>query len=108
MSYWKEKQMDDARTEDLIEFLKVKIERDELLGAVSGITKQLMDKGIESLKGKQKPKIESFVEKYRQNLKCEICSNGNVEILMDYLYVEDNGICPTCEYDRDKYFRNNP
>jgi len=56
-----------------------------------------MDKGIKALKGKQRPVIESFVDKYMENFECEICSNGNVNSLQDYMYIEEVGICSTCE-----------
>jgi len=102
----KQAMLDNEYNQDLVDFLKTKLDQDELSGAIEGITKQLVDQGIESLKGNQKPAIESFVEKYSQNTECEVCSNGNVSMLLDYLHIEENNICPMCEYDKEKYMRD--
>jgi rubrerythrin len=102
----KQEMMDNEYNQDLVDFLKTKLDQDELSGAIQGITKQLVDQGIESLKGNQKSAIESFVEKYSQKFECEVCSNGNVSTLSDYLHIEENSICPMCEYDREKYMKD--
>jgi len=92
--------------DDLIEFLRQLLENEKLSGAIEGIAKQILGKGIDSLKGKQKPIIESFVKSYTKSIECERCVNGNVTGLTDYLFIEENGLCPMCEYDREKYMND--
>lgn len=95
--------MENEYNEDLTVFLKQLLEKDQLSGAIEGITKQLIDKGVDSLKGAQKPVIDSFVENYTSKIVCERCSNGNVSVLTDYIFIDENGLCPMCEYDREKF-----
>lgn len=106
MGFVKQQMLDDEADGELIDFLKELDKRDELEGALSGITKQALGKGVRSLSTIQKAVIDGFVEKYRKNHTCEMCSNGNVSTLMDYIEIEDEGICSMCQYDRDKFMRD--
>ncbi|PCE62898.1 hypothetical protein [Sediminicola luteus] len=103
MGLVKQWMFDNEYNNSLTEFLRQLLENDQLTGAIEGITKQILDKGIASLKGAQRPVIESFVENYTRNIECERCSNGNLSELTDYLFIEENGLCPMCEYDREKF-----
>lgn len=105
MGFVKQQMLDDEAHAELVDFLKELDSRDELQGALSGIAKQAIGKGVRSLSDKQKAVIDSFVDNYRRNHTCEMCSNGNVSTLMDYIEIEDEGICSMCQYDRDKFMR---
>lgn len=102
----KQQMMDDQNNGELVEFLTELFEQDTLFGAIEGITKQILGKGIDSISEKQRAAIDGFVEKYIDDIECETCSNGNVGALTDYNYINENGICPTCEYDREKYMKD--
>ena len=91
---------------NLIEFLEELLKQDSLTGALEGIAKQVVDKGIESMTARQNEVIESFVEKFKKDHECDRCSNGNVTSLLDLIFIEENGLCPMCEYDKEKYMRN--
>lgn len=102
----KQSMLDNEENHDLIDFLKQLIETDEISGAASGIAKQVIDKGVDSMTEKQKSVIDNLVESYRKNNECEQCSNGNVSNLTDYLFIAENGLCPMCEYDRQKFMED--
>lgn len=106
MGQVKQWMLENQYNEGLIDFLKELLNKDELKGAIEGITKQILDQGIESLKGKQRPVIDSFVKKYIENNTCERCDNGNVSVLTDYIFISENRLCPMCEYDREKFMRD--
>jgi hypothetical protein len=106
MGLVKQWMLDNEYNNSLTEFLKQLLDNDELSGAIEGITKQILDKGVDSLKGAQRPVIESFVENYTRNIECERCSNGNVAELTDYIFITENGLCPMCEYDREKFMED--
>jgi len=105
MGIVKQKMLDDEYDNDLINFLKQLLEREELNGAIDGIAKQVVTKGVKSMTGNQKPAIDSFVENYKEEHVCERFSNENVGSLTDYIFIAENGLCPACEYDREKYMR---
>ena len=102
----KEAMMEDENNLGLIEFLEELITRDELEGTVAGITKQVIAKGVNSMSDKQKAVIDKFVEKYKLDYECDICLNGNINRLTDYFNVMEKGVCPMCEYDREKFMRD--
>jgi hypothetical protein len=106
MSYVKRWLMENEYNQELVDFLQQLLEEGELYGAIEGITKQIIDRGVESLKGNQRPAIDSFVEDYTKNISCERCDNGNVSVLTDYLYIKENDFCPMCDYDREKFMRD--
>lgn len=103
MGIVKQQMFDDEINRDLEEFLKQLDSRDEISGAVLGIYKQLKTKGFESLSEPQRDTLDRFTENYKQKYVCEVCENGNVSSLLDYIEIADNGICPICEYDREKF-----
>lgn len=94
---------DNEQNDDLIDFLTQLLEQDELNGAVEGIAKQVIDKGVELMSEKQKSAIDGFVENYKSKFECERCSNGNVSSLSDYIFLSENDLCPMCESDREKF-----
>lgn len=70
-----------------------------------GLHNNLINKGVDSFKGVQKPVIDSLVKKYTSKIECARCNNGNISVLTDYIFIEENGLCPMCEYDREKFMK---
>jgi hypothetical protein len=101
----KQKMMDDEVDDALIDFLKELSQRDELKGALNGIAKQVISKGVKSMSEKQKEVIDNFTTQYKRNHTCERCSNGNISVLSDYIHVADYGLCPMCQYDKEQYMK---
>ncbi|MDY3339547.1 hypothetical protein PG279_10220 [Riemerella anatipestifer] len=99
----KQQMFDDEFNQDMEFFLKQLDEREEISGAVQGIYKQLRAKGFESLSKSQKNTLDKFTESYKKQNVCEVCENGNISSLTDYIEIADNGICSMCEYDREKF-----
>lgn len=97
---------DNEHNQNLIDFLKTLLNRDELKGAIEGITKQINGKGFESLTEHQKNVIENFANYYSTNYECEVCSNGNVSNYSDYIEIADTGLCPMCQYDRERFMKD--
>lgn len=106
MGLVKQWMLDNEYNNSLIEFLRQLLNNDELSGPIEGITKKILADGIDSLKGKQRPVIESFVENYTRNIECERCGNGNISELADYIFISENGFCPMCESDREKFMED--
>lgn len=102
----KQAMFDNENNDDLIEFLKQLIETEEITGVANGIAKQVIDKGVDSMSEKQKSVIDNLVDGYRKKNECKRCSNGNVDSLTDYLFIAKNGLCPMCEYDREKFMKD--
>lgn len=106
MGIAKQSMLDDKENNDLIDFLERLIETDEISGIANGIAKQVIDKGVDSMSEKQKSIIDNLVDSYRKNNECERCLNGNISILTDYLFIAENGLCPMCEYDKEKVMKD--
>ena len=106
MGIVKQAMLDKDYDDELIDFLKKLLEKDELNGAIEGIAKQVIAKGVKSMSEKQTNVINEFVDSYRNQYECERCSNGNVSTLTDYIFIAENGLCPMCEYDREKYMQD--
>ena len=106
MGRFKQSIFDNEHNQNLIDFLNILLDRDELKGAIEGITKQINGKGIESLTEHQKVVIENFANYYSTNYECEVCSNGNVSNYSDYIEISETGICPMCQYDKEKLMRD--
>ncbi|MGQ1944648.1 hypothetical protein [Ornithobacterium rhinotracheale] len=102
----KQLMFDEENNNDLTDFLKQLIDNEKITGTAYGIAKQVIDKGVNSMSKKQKSVIDKLVEKYENSYKCDMCLNGNVSSLTDYLYIAENGLCPMCEYDREKFMRD--
>ena len=102
----KQQMFDDEQNQQMEDFLRQLQERDELSVAVNGIYRQIRGRGFDSLSHLQKETLEKFLESYSGKNVCERCDNGNISNLTDYIEVADNGICPMCEYDRDKLMRD--
>jgi hypothetical protein len=102
----KEQMLRDEYDEDFTSFLKTLLEQDRLQGALQGIAKQAISKGVNSLSEKQKEVVDNFIEQYKEKNVCERCSNGNVSSLSDYIEIADDGLCSMCQYDREKYMRD--
>ena len=71
------------------------------------IAKQAAARGIDALSGRQRAVVDSFVEDYKNNHTCEMCVNGNMSIFMDYIEIEDHGICSMCRYDNERLMKDN-
>ena len=110
MGQFKKQMMDNEANNDngLVEFLRRLYERDEFNEALSGIARQVIAQGVESMTDRQREVIDNFVENYKRRNQCERCIEGNISTLTDYIEVADNdyGLCPTCEYDREKSMRD--
>lgn len=106
MSYTKRILEENQYNQEVVDFLKKLLEEERLYGAIEGITKQILNKGIESLTGNQRPSIDSFIKDYISEITCEMCSNGNVSELKDYLFIEEEGLCPQCNYNKENYMRD--
>ena len=102
----KQAMLDNEHNDDLIEFLKQLVETEEITGVANGIAKQVIDKGVNSMSEKQKAVIDKLVEGFKNRNVCERCTNGNVSSLTDYLFIAENGLCPMCEYDRQKFMED--
>ena len=108
MGIVKQRMFEEEYNNDLIDFLKEIIDREEIKDVALGIAKQVLDKGVDSMSEKQKNVIENFVEYYTKNIECERCSNGNVSTLTDYIFIQENshGLCSMCEYDREQFIKD--
>lgn len=99
----KEAMFENEANADLINFLKVLLEQDGLTGAIQGIAKFAVANGVKAMSEKQKNAIDSFVENYKSKYECEVCLNGNVSSLTDYVFLSENTLCPMCDADREKF-----
>ena len=82
------------------------LNRDVFEGALKGIAKQAIGRGIDSLTSKQREIVQRFVDNYEEQNKCPRCSNGNVTSLNDLIYISENELCPMCDNDREKFMRD--
>jgi len=98
-------EIDEAYNNELIDFLEQLITREELESAAFGISKQVIDKGAKSMSPKQKYVINNLVENYKKKTECELCKDGNIGSLTDYIYIVDNGVCPTCKNADGKFMK---
>ncbi|MFD0931299.1 hypothetical protein ACFQ0R_01675 [Psychroflexus salinarum] len=98
--------LDKEYNDDLIEFLKGLLENNELTGSAQGISKLVIDKGVDSVSKKQKYVIDSIIDTYRDKYACETCSNGNIARLTDHLFIAEYGLCPMCDNDREKFMED--
>jgi hypothetical protein len=106
MGQAKKAMMENEENNDLIDFLTTLEERDELSGAVAGITKQIKTKGVNSMSQNQEKTINGFVEKYKQANDCEMCLGGNIGSLTEYIYINDYGLCPSCQHSKEKFMKD--
>ena len=107
MGQAKNKMIDDQINDDLSDFLKQLIDREELTGAtLNGIAKQVVSKGVNSLSVRQRAVLDNFITTYKTKNTCERCENDNINDLIDYIHVAEDGICPTCENDYERFMRN--
>ncbi|QIA06841.1 hypothetical protein [Draconibacterium halophilum] len=91
---------------NIVEFLEEMLRRDEFKGALEGIAKQVVDKGVNSMSPKQSAVVDKFIEAYRERNECDRCTNGNVTSLTDLIFISENGLCPMCDNDREKFMRD--
>ena len=106
MGFIKQRMLDEVVDQEWERFLKEMLERDELKGALEGIAKQATTKGINSLKPAQLDVVDKYISRYKGNLTCDMCVNGNIGSVMDYIVINDNGVCPTCEYDKERWMHD--
>jgi hypothetical protein len=105
MGQAKQQLLHQRENDELVEFLQALSTRGELIGAVEGITKQIVGKGIESLSYSQKKAIDDYVDGYKRKHECSVCQNGNVSSLSDYIEIADEGMCSMCQYDHEKFMK---
>jgi hypothetical protein len=91
---------------NLEEFLEEMLKQDAFNGALEGIAKQAVDRGINSLTSRQREVVDKFVHNFEEQNKCPRCSNGNVTSLTDLIYISENELCPMCDNDREKFMRD--
>ncbi len=105
MGYYKEKQLQDEANDDLKEFYRIALERVLLSPPVDGIALQMLDKGVHTLSNKQRYHIDNYVDNYT-NIKCKVCHNDNVASLCDFYDIHEIGLCPMCQYDKQKFMED--
>lgn len=98
----KQQMMDNEYDNEVAEFLQKLLDRDELKGTIEGISRQVIDKGVDSMSEKQKFVFDNFVNDYKKKNECECCVNGNISSLSDYIEVAEEGKCPMCQYDEER------
>lgn len=103
MGQVKEKMIEDEQNADIEDFLKEVVERGEIDGVALGIAKQVLGKGVKSMSEKQKNVIDNYIKFYIKDIECDRCLNGNVSVLTDYIFIKENGLCPMCNYDKEKF-----
>ncbi len=101
----KEIMMENQYNDEILGLLKQLVEREEITGAGAGISMRALDKGLNSLSVKQRDVIEKIVSDYKAKHVCKRCDNGNLSSLTDLIDVADDGMCPMCKADEEKYFR---
>lgn len=91
---------------DIADFFEELLRREALSGAIEGIAKQIIGRGENSMTGRQKAVVDNFIQAYEKNNQCDRCSNGNVISLTDLIFISENGLCPMCVNDREKFMRD--
>lgn len=91
---------------DITDFFEELLKRDFLTGAIEGIAKQIIGKGEDSMTSRQQEVVSSFIQTYEKKNQCDRCGNGNVTCLTDIIYIADNGLCPMCDYDKEKFMKD--
>jgi hypothetical protein len=91
---------------NLVEFLEELLRQDAFIGALQGIAKQAVGKGLKSLSPTQRDVVDKFVTGYKNAHECPRCSNGNVSSLTDLIFIAEKDLCPMCESDREKFMRD--
>jgi hypothetical protein len=99
MGQFKSRMMQDEQDSDLKEFLSNLLKKEELQVAIEGITKQVIDKGVDSMSEIQRNTINNFVDGYKKKHPCKRCTNDNVSSLSDYIEIADEKLCPICQYE---------
>ena len=105
MSQAKENWMKSLKESDLVDFLEMASNTGEASDVLHGITKQVLNKGLNSLSDKQRIIVDNFVSEYTSNNICDSCRNDNVSSLTDYLFIAQDGRCPHCEAAYNKFMR---
>ena len=91
---------------DIADFFEELLRREALSGAIEGIAKQIIGRGENSITGRQRAVVDNFIQAYEKNNQCDRCSNGNVTSLTDLIFISENGLCPMCDNDREKFMRD--
>jgi hypothetical protein len=86
---------------EMNEFLELLVDNGHLEGSALGITKQVIDKGVNSLSEKQKYVFDNEVLKEYVSNGCSICS-GNIVWYEQYQALENGGRCSSCDYQLNK------
>lgn len=89
--------------EDYRDFLKQLVERDDIQDkAAEGITKVVIDKGLDFLTDKQRYVFTMNVERKFPQPRCEQC-NDLIPWSEAYEHVNGPGRCSGCQYSYDKF-----
>lgn len=91
---------------DIADFFEELLRREALTGAIEGIAKQIIGRGENSMTGRQRAVVDNFIQAYENNNQCDRCGNGNVTSLTDLIFISENGLCPMCDNDREKFMRD--
>ncbi|HRE77125.1 MAG TPA: hypothetical protein PLL09_04785 [Flavobacterium sp.] len=108
MGQAKKRMLELESENDLEDFLSQILDSNIILHpAVSGIARQVLDKGVESMSERQKNVIDNFVNNFKNDHSCNGCVDGNIGSLTDYIYIFDNSdnLCPTCQNSWDKLMK---
>ena len=93
---------DHADEDDgLSEFLSELLEGDFLDGAAAGITRQVLDRGLDSLTEKQKFVFDRDVMQPFGNKPCEICQS-EIPMSEKAHALENGGMCNYCWHKMEK------
>lgn len=100
------KQIEENHQEDeLKDFFTRLLEMDELKDPLRGIAKQLISLGSKTLTEKQLAIVDKYVETFKNNVECSNCENINVNGLLDYLHIVEDGMCIDCRNSYEKMMR---
>ncbi|WP_036487100.1 hypothetical protein [Myxosarcina sp. GI1] len=86
---------------EINELLELLVDNGHLEGSALGITKQVIDRGVNSLSSKQKYVFENKVLKNYVIESCSICGGG-ISWSEMYQAIENEGICGYCEHKLSK------
>ncbi len=90
-----------SEEDEMNEFLELLVDNGHLEGSALGITKQVIDRGRDSLSSKQEYVFDNQVLKMNVLESCSICSQGIPWSEM-YQAIENGGICGYCEHKLSK------
>lgn len=94
--------MEYSEQNEIDELLELLVSNVHLKNPALGITKQVIDRGADSLSKKQKYVFENEVLKKYVLESCSICG-GTIPWSEMYPAIENGGVCGYCEHKLSKY-----